>query len=315
MFNRTIISTVSAWAVLLLAMPAMAAIAADQMPQVGQQPVAPAMTNPGGQATPLPQMAPTVSGPAVLLPNGTMSDGSIPTPEQQAALAQIANNPASSSAMAQGMPQGMPQAAPMNGSAANAAAANEVGARAAAARTAAARANMGASGAAMDPRAMPRVAQDGMSPEMRASMAGNPAGGAQPQLGPDGKPVVAEAVAEPPVTEFTRSFFYTDQEVADIRQAVSGRLFEGDEGKTYDIPAVRRIILSGIYYRGPQDWTIWMNGQKVTPKTLLPEIVDIKVVNDRIYLKWFDIGLNGIISLQMRPHQVYDIVTGVMLKE
>lgn len=119
-------------------------------------------------------------------------------------------------------------------------------------------------------------------------------------------------------TVFRGSFMFSQSEIDDIERAKAGIVLSNpmvQQETAVVIPPIRRIILSGIYYRTPADWTVWINGQKVTPGNLLPEIVDIKVMNDRVRLKWFDIGLNGVLSLEMRPHQMYDIVTGVMLRE
>ena len=79
------------------------------------------------------------------------------------------------------------------------------------------------------------------------------------------------------------------------------------------IPLNRKITLGGILYRAEGDWIIWLNGQKLGPENLLPEIQGITVASDKVYLEWFDIGINGIIRLTLRPHQQYDIVTGLLL--
>lgn len=79
------------------------------------------------------------------------------------------------------------------------------------------------------------------------------------------------------------------------------------------IPLNRKIALGGILYRAEGDWIIWLNGQKLGPDNLLPEIQGITVASDKVYLEWFDIGINGIIRLTLRPHQTYDIVTGLLL--
>jgi|GEM_PF-5931464 len=80
------------------------------------------------------------------------------------------------------------------------------------------------------------------------------------------------------------------------------------------IPERRLIILSGILYRGKNNWTVWINGQKVTPDNYLPEIIEIKVENSSyVSLKWYDIGLQEVISITLRPNQVYDITTGILL--
>jgi len=80
------------------------------------------------------------------------------------------------------------------------------------------------------------------------------------------------------------------------------------------IPEQRLIVLSGVIFRKKGDWVVWINGQKVTPDNYLPEIIDIKVENSSyVHLKWYDIGLQDVISITLRPNQIYDITTGVLL--
>lgn len=133
----------------------------------------------------------------------------------------------------------------------------------------------------------------------------------------NGAPAAVEAQTPPPIEgPFVGSFMFSQADLAEVARAKAGILLpSAGAGATggIQIPAVRRIIVSGVYYKGPSDWIVWINNHKVTPGNLMPEIIDIKVVRDRVHLKWFDIGLNGIITIEMRPHQVYDIVTGVML--
>lgn len=131
-------------------------------------------------------------------------------------------------------------------------------------------------------------------------------------------PQTAEQEKKPDVpAAFTRSLLFSPIEVTMLERAIAGTV-TGEKmlevGKTaVDIPQRRTIVLSGIVFRSQQDWTIWLNGHKVTPEKLLPEIVDIHVENGKVDLRWFDIGINGIISLTLRPHQTYDVVTGVLL--
>jgi hypothetical protein len=79
------------------------------------------------------------------------------------------------------------------------------------------------------------------------------------------------------------------------------------------IPTKRTIALSGVVYRGAADWIVWLNGHKLTPGRLIPEIADIRVERDRVHLKWFDIGMGKVIAITLRPRQVYDITSGVLL--
>jgi hypothetical protein len=118
---------------------------------------------------------------------------------------------------------------------------------------------------------------------------------------------------------FTESLFFSPLELTEIAMAIKGAQTVSEassptnQGSVPVIPAHRVISLAGVVYRSEADWIVWLNGQKVTPGRLLPEIVDIQVANDSVRLKWFDIGLNGVISITLRPHQTYDIVTGILL--
>jgi hypothetical protein len=128
--------------------------------------------------------------------------------------------------------------------------------------------------------------------------------------------VQAPAVVQTPM--FMDSFLFTPLEIDLISRAIAGKAVKGVAGQlnnntTSIIPEKRVITVSGVFYRSASDWTVWINGQKIVPGYLLPEIVDISVSRDNVRLEWFDIGLNGIIKIDMRPHQTYDIVTGVLL--
>lgn len=128
-------------------------------------------------------------------------------------------------------------------------------------------------------------------------------------------PPQQEAVAEAPKPPFRDSLLFSDLEVDTIRKALEGRAVQSTKNieSVELIPVDRKIWLQGIYYKSSKDWIVWMNGYKLTPYYLLPEIREIKVDNDRVYLEWYDIGKNGIIRLSMQPHQVYDIVTGILV--
>lgn len=123
---------------------------------------------------------------------------------------------------------------------------------------------------------------------------------------------VAEIAARPP---FSKSLLFTELELDTIRKAEAGRNVQSTEKieSVELIPVDRKIWLSGIFYRAANDWIIWLNGYKLTPYYLLPEIRGIRVERDRVYLEWYDIGKNGIINISLQPHQVYDIVTGILV--
>jgi len=118
------------------------------------------------------------------------------------------------------------------------------------------------------------------------------------------------AIDEP----FAQSLFLTPEDLVAIERALKGVVSAGSGSSgTQEIPQVRKIVLSGVSYKSPNDWVVWINGQKIVPGLMLKEIVDIKVERDLVHLKWFDIGLNGVLNITLRPHDTYDIVTGVLL--
>jgi len=140
---------------------------------------------------------------------------------------------------------------------------------------------------------------------------------AVPAATPDA--VTAEAAPVPapaavPAGPFLGSLLFTDLERTLIHKAAAGQSIAGPNvGKTELIPVDRKIWLGAVFYRNPHNWIVWLNGHKLTPNRLLPEIMGIKVEGERVDLEWFDIGKNGVINVTMRPNQIYDIVTGLML--
>jgi hypothetical protein len=146
------------------------------------------------------------------------------------------------------------------------------------------------------------------APDATAAAATPPVDGAAAPA--DAAPVPAAVPAGP----FLGSLMFTDLERTLIRKAASGQSIAGPNvGKTELIPVDRKIWLGAVFYRNPHNWILWLNGHKLTPHRLLPEIMGIKVEGERVDLEWFDIGKNGVINVTMRPNQIYDIVTGLML--
>jgi hypothetical protein len=122
----------------------------------------------------------------------------------------------------------------------------------------------------------------------------------------------AEIAARPP---FAKSLLFTELELDTIRKTEEGRAVQSTAKleSVELIPVDRKIWLQGIFYRAANDWIIWLNGYKLTPYYMLPEIRGIRVDRDRVHLEWYDIGKNGIINITLQPHQVYDIVTGILV--
>ena len=87
---------------------------------------------------------------------------------------------------------------------------------------------------------------------------------------------------------------------------------QGDEsGRTIRGP--REIRLGGIAYAGPTDWTVWLNGERITPDAIPREVIDIKVAGDFIELKWFDAFTDLIFPVRLRPHQRFNLDSRIFL--
>jgi len=73
--------------------------------------------------------------------------------------------------------------------------------------------------------------------------------------------------------------------------------------------SIRELSVGGILYHGPEDWTVYLNGQRITQdKNSLPEqVMDIKVTEDHIDLKWFDTFTNLIYPIRLREHQRFNL--------
>jgi hypothetical protein len=76
---------------------------------------------------------------------------------------------------------------------------------------------------------------------------------------------------------------------------------------------IREISLGGIVYHAPKDWTIWLNGQRVTPDALPDQVLDLKVADDHIDLKWFDTFTNLIFPVRLRSHQRFNLDARIFL--
>jgi hypothetical protein len=72
-------------------------------------------------------------------------------------------------------------------------------------------------------------------------------------------------------------------------------------------PEKRYIRLGGILYKSKNNWTIWLNGQRVTPNALPNEILDLSVSQDYVEMKWFDDYTKQILPIRLRANQRFHI--------
>lgn len=120
------------------------------------------------------------------------------------------------------------------------------------------------------------------------------------------------APPDPKAAPYSKSLFFTDEEISAIQRSLLGISPTGDTQSNK--PKKPRVLkLSGVLYKSHDDWVVWLNGHRVTPKNMLPEIINIEVEPTKIHLKWFDYGFNDVIFITLRPNQFYDIGTGLLL--
>lgn len=107
------------------------------------------------------------------------------------------------------------------------------------------------------------------------------------------------------------SLFFTPNQLVSIMRANQGFIAPReafDKTNQSDKPldsGPRVITLSAIIYNGKNDWTVWLNGEKVTPKNIPDRIMGITVKPDRVHLRWMDIGNQRIVNITLRPNQQY----------
>lgn len=126
-----------------------------------------------------------------------------------------------------------------------------------------------------------------------------------------------------PFPQGYRSLLFTPDEHARVVGATGGRvpaptaaattptpatdtpLPEAEEGKTH----YRVLHLSGIVYANPQDWSIWLNGQQVTPTSQPDEVRGLRVHRDYIELQWYDAINKAVVPVRLRPQQHFSLDT------
>lgn len=75
----------------------------------------------------------------------------------------------------------------------------------------------------------------------------------------------------------------------------------------------REVVLNGLLYLSNNDWVVWINSVKITPKNLPPEIIDIRVSKDFIRLKWLDVQTNQIFPIKLKAKQKFNLDTRIFL--
>jgi len=113
-------------------------------------------------------------------------------------------------------------------------------------------------------------------------------------------PAPAQGAALPP------SLFFSPEEVAAIEAALWQRA-QGRAPEAAAPPAAaappRSLRLGAIIRFGPDRWTIWLNGERVTPANLPRAVRAIAVRPDAVTLDWFDVRRGTLVQVMLRPYQ------------
>lgn len=76
---------------------------------------------------------------------------------------------------------------------------------------------------------------------------------------------------------------------------------------------IRELSLGGIVFINKDDWTVWLNGQRVTPDAIPEQVLDMRVKNEYIEIKWYDGYTNLVYPLRLRPHQRFNLDNRIFL--
>lgn len=127
---------------------------------------------------------------------------------------------------------------------------------------------------------------------------------------------------KPPMATAIKSLFFTHWHYQAIKDAKNSqgvvRLpsdWELNKENTDDVidPGPRDVSLGGILYKSDDNWTIWLNGQRITPDAVPPEVLDLRVFDSHIEIKWHDDYTDKIFPIRMRAHERFNLDTRTFL--
>ncbi len=79
------------------------------------------------------------------------------------------------------------------------------------------------------------------------------------------------------------------------------------------VASVRELQLGGIVFITPDDWTIWLNKQRITPTTIPPQATDLRVYREFVELSWLDAATNQVFPVRLRPNQRFNLDSKIFL--
>ena len=135
--------------------------------------------------------------------------------------------------------------------------------------------------------------------------------------------VLAQNLDEELPNPATKSILFTGQEFSALREArnYTGAVrpldsFENfEEEEVLQLPPQdqRFITLGGILYKSGKAWTIWLNGQRVTPDALPEEVLDLRVFKNYVEMRWYDVYTKRIIPVRLRTNQRFHMDARIFL--
>ncbi|MCB9973342.1 MAG: hypothetical protein H6863_05360 [Rhodospirillales bacterium] len=112
------------------------------------------------------------------------------------------------------------------------------------------------------------------------------------------------------------SLFFTPETLALLKDALGGlnttALADVGDGSPKE-PGIRELALGGIVYESKEDWTIWLNGRRITPNTIPGEIFDMTVYKEFVDLKWYDAYTNRLFPIRLRANERFNLDSRLFL--
>ncbi|MEI6987075.1 MAG: hypothetical protein WCK65_13200, partial [Rhodospirillaceae bacterium] len=105
------------------------------------------------------------------------------------------------------------------------------------------------------------------------------------------------------------SLFFTESDIDSIREAIA---LSGVPRPVVEVERINRLLLSGIVYIGPKEWTVWLNGVAVTPARMPIQVKSITVTPQSVTVAWQRVAGQPATTITLypnRPHQFAAIVT------
>lgn len=78
-------------------------------------------------------------------------------------------------------------------------------------------------------------------------------------------------------------------------------------------PEQRELRLGGILFTSKNDWVIWLNDKRVTPNAIPSEVLDLRVHQSYIEVKWLDEWSGQIFPIRLKPHQRFNFDSRIFL--